>query len=70
MRIIKASVPLKLRIKLECTPTKKSKINSYISFVSGTLLIISETMPFIDNKYNGIIDTFVKIQQEYKQDFN
>jgi len=64
--------PQTLKIKIDGFPHKtslKTNWSSYISFCTGTLLTISETMPFIDNKYNGVLHTFSKIQQEYKNDF-
>jgi hypothetical protein len=50
---------------------KSSKINysQYVSFISGSLLAISETIPFIDNKYNGILHALSIIQSEYKNNF-
>ena len=65
-------IPQSFRIKIIDFPPKEKQItnwHSYISFASGTLLAISESLPFIDNKYNGILDCLSKIQQEYKGNF-
>jgi len=65
-----------LKIKIDGFPVKdklKDKLkpnwHSYIAFGTGTLLAISESMPFIDTEYNGILHAVNKIQQEYKSDF-
>lgn len=60
------------RVKIDGFPhEEKSKPNWHgiISFGTGCLLAISESMPFIDNEYNGVLHTLSKIQQEYKNDF-
>ena len=64
-------LPKVLKIKIDGFPVKESKTNwhSYISFFTGTILCMSESMPFIDNKYNGILHMLYTIQQEYKNDF-
>ena len=38
-----------------------------IIFTSGSLLAISEALPFIDSRGNGIIDKLKKIRDEYNQ---
>lgn len=63
-----------LKIKIDGFPVKdklkvKPNWHSYIAFCTGTLLAISESMPFIDTEYNGILHAVNKIQQEYKSDF-
>lgn len=63
-------LPQTFRIKIiDFPPKQKINWHGYISFVSGTLLAISESLPFIDNKYNGVLDCLSKIQQEYKENF-
>ena len=57
------------------TPMSKSNTKTnwypYISFISGSLLTISETLPFFNNSYgNGILHSLSKILQEYKQNFH
>ena len=73
MRHIK---PLKqLRIKLEpiqvkMISPKSSNLGKYITFVSGSLLAISESLPFFDGiKGNGVIHTLSSIHKEYKNEF-
>ena len=64
-----------LRVKLYPTELKlvsptKSNINKYITFVSGTLLAISETLPFFDNTNgNGILHILSGVQKEFKDEF-
>jgi|APCry1669192647_1035423.scaffolds.fasta_scaffold54695_2 hypothetical protein len=45
----------------------------YTSFILATMLSISETLPFINNKCNGILDgvlkTIININNEYEKDF-
>lgn len=57
-----------IKIKIDGYPPKISdnKFHKYSMFVSGSLLAISEALPFIDSRGNGIIDTFKKIRDEYK----
>ena len=66
-------LPQTFRIKIIDFPPKqtqnKTNWHGYISFVSGTLLAISESLPFTYNKYNGVLDCLSKIQQEYKGNF-
>lgn len=41
-------------------------LKKQIGMVSGTLLTISETMPFLSNESNGILHAFNKIIKDYK----
>ena len=51
------------------SPKSNSK-NKYLTFISGSLLIISETLPYFQSiNGNGIIHTFTNILKEYKDDF-
>lgn len=66
----------RLRIKLDpvevrnCNFTPKSNFNKYITFVSGSLLAISESLPFFDNiKSNGLLHMLSGIHKEYKDEF-
>ena len=69
-KIKNTKFPLSFTIKIDGFPEKKKiNIHSSITFITGTLFIISETMPFTNTEYNGIIHTLSKIQQEYKSDF-
>lgn len=44
--------------------------HKYISFVSGSLLIVSESLPYFETtKGNGIIHLLTNILKEYKDDF-
>lgn len=58
-----------IRVKIDGYPPKVSdnKFHKYTMFISGSLLAISEVLPFIDSKGNGIIDTLKKIRDEYNQ---
>lgn len=53
------------------TNTTKPKVNwhPYVSFFTGSLLAISETMPFIDSESNGILHAIKKIQENFTQNF-
>lgn len=65
-RFIK-KLPNKYTIELINKPyTKNPKMN--ISFVTGSLLIMSETLPFVKETDNGIIQTLWRLQKEYKSD--
>lgn len=57
-----------IRIKIDGYPPKTSdnKFHKYTMFLSGSLLAVSEALPFIDSRGNGIIDTLKKIRDEYK----
>jgi uncharacterized membrane protein len=46
--------------------TEKSKQNyeKYIKFGLGTLLSVSEVLPFVDTKYNGILHM---VNEEFKR---
>lgn len=49
-------------IKVQLTEPPKSNTSKYISFALGTMLSISETLPFFkDVKANGILDSFLKL---------
>lgn len=59
----------KIRIKIDGYPPKinDNKFHKYTMFISGSLLAISETLPFINSKGNGIIDTLKKVRDEYRE---
>jgi len=61
------------KIKIDGFPPKEKAVkpnwHSYISFCTGTILCISESMPFFDNEYNGILHALSKVQEEYIKDF-
>ena len=46
----------------------KKSYHGLISFLTGSTLAISESLPFVDNKYNGIIHALSIIQKEYALD--
>lgn len=56
--------PRMIRVKIENNtpePISLRKIHNYIMFGSGTLLAISESLPFMtDIKANGILDAIKK----------
>ena len=56
-----------IRVKIDGYPPKSNNFHKYTMFISGSLLAISEALPFIDSRGNGIIDTLKKIRDEYKQ---
>lgn len=64
-----------IKIKIHGFPIKQNPIkqktnwHSYISFVTGSMLFMSESMPFANNDYNGIVHALIKVQDEYKKDF-
>lgn len=61
-------IPRIIRVKLETEVPKlpKNRFHNYIMFSSGSLLAISEALPFMtDIKANGIIDALKKIREEY-----
>lgn len=63
---------LALRLKIDPLQFKviSDKKPKYISFITGSLLVISETMPFFDNvQGNGLLHTLSSIQKEYKNNF-
>lgn len=66
-------IPKTFKIKIDGFPIKdpilKTNWHGIISFCTGSILCISESMPFIDTEYNGISHMLYKIQQEYKNDF-
>lgn len=62
-------IPNVIRIKLETggQNVPRNKFHNYFMFSSGTLLAISESLPFMtDIKANGIIDALKKIREEYE----
>ena len=66
-KIIK--LPRIIKIKIYPSPSNISTKNSfhkYSLFLSGTLLAISEYLPFTQLHGNGIIDVLKKIREEYK----
>jgi hypothetical protein len=49
-------------LKIQIIEQKKSQSHKYISFVLGTFLTISETLPFFkDVKANGLLDSFLQL---------
>lgn len=63
---------LALRLKLDPIQFKviSDKKPKYFSFITGSLLAISELLPFFDNvKGNGLLHTLSHIQKEYKDNF-
>ena len=49
-------------IKIQMTETPKSNTSKYMSFALGTLLTISESLPFFkDVKANGILESFLNL---------
>jgi hypothetical protein len=62
--------PKIIKVKIDGFPVKsqpKNIFHNYMMFGSGTLLAISETLPFMsDIKANGIIDAIKKIRDELK----
>jgi hypothetical protein len=73
MNHLRNRIPKTFKIKIDGFPVKertpKTNWHTYISFATGSLLAISESMPFINNEYNGVLHALSKIQQEYKNDF-
>jgi hypothetical protein len=59
---------IKVKIDSVLKPNiSKNRFHNYIMFGSGTLLAISETLPFmVDIKANGILDAVKKIRDEFK----
>jgi hypothetical protein len=62
--------PRVIRVKLDSPQINESpyaSLKNKIMFVSGTLLAISESLPFVTNvQANGILDAIKKIREEYK----
>jgi hypothetical protein len=60
--------PKIIRVKLEnADSSQKPSFKNILMFGSGTLLAISESLPFMtDIKANGILDAIKKIREEYK----
>lgn len=73
MNHLRNRIPKTFKIKIDGFPikehTSKTNWHAYISFGTGTLLAVSESMPFINNEYNGVLHALLKIQQEYTKDF-
>ena len=67
-RVNKSILKLKIEpIRIKMISEKKSNFNKYISFVFGSILAISESLPFFDNiKGNGLLHTLNSINKEYK----
>jgi hypothetical protein len=67
---IRVLFPNIIKVKIDGFPINsqpKNIFHNYITFGSGTLLAISETLPFMsDIKANGIIDVIKKIRDELK----
>lgn len=65
-------LPRVINVKLEnISPIQKvsfgERVKNYVMFGSGTLLAVSESLPFMtDIKANGILDAMKKIREEYK----
>jgi hypothetical protein len=56
-------------IKFEQVSKPGSPLHKYIAFISGSLLAISETLPFFSSfKANGILQAVSGIIKEYKED--
>lgn len=70
-------VPLRVNLSLDKKPlqiklisSKKSNFTKYVTFISGSLLAISESLPFFDNiNGNGVLHMLSSIQKEYKDEF-
>lgn len=73
MNHLRTKIPRTFKIKIDGFPVKEKPVktnwHAYISFTTGSILCISETMPFINNEYNGVLHALSKIQQEYTKDF-
>lgn len=63
MRIIKyTKIIIKKEYNYNSKKTKrKLNLKNITSLIYGSLLTVSETLPFIDTKYNGILHTLHKI---------
>jgi hypothetical protein len=48
---------------------KKVKLINKFQFITGSLLVVSEYLPFTDSKSNGILHSIKNIVDEYKNDF-
>ena len=70
MRTVKSLFQRTLNINIKGFPIKEKKnYHNIISFVSGSLLIVSEFLPFLDSSPNGILHYLSEIQKEYKSDY-
>lgn len=69
--LISRSLRLKLEpIQFKLISDKKSNFSKYVSFITGSLLAISESLPFFDNiKGNGLLHVLSNIKKEYKDIF-
>ena len=62
--------PIEIKIS-DTNSNNSSHIHKYISFMSGSLLVVSESLPYFDNiNGNGILHVFENIQKEYRDNFN
>lgn len=67
MRRTRLLFPNTFTFKILNINPKQSK-KDYISFALGSLLIVSESLPLIENiEFNGIIQTALKLHSEYKK---
>lgn len=63
MYSMRRSNRLALRLKVDpiqfkMISDKKPNVNKYVSFITGSLLIVSETLPFFENFHgNGVLHT-------------
>jgi hypothetical protein len=56
-------------IKIHISQPEKSNYAKYVTFISGSLLAISESLPYFDNvNGNGILHVISNILKEYKED--
>jgi hypothetical protein len=57
-------------IKISFDSPKKLNLNKYITFISSSLLALSESLPFFDSvNGNGLIQMSSNIHKEYKEKF-
>lgn len=60
--------PLKLIVQLHYPPTPSTKpvvYHKWISFALGSVLAVSESLPFMDNPYNGVFHALKSIRKEW-----
>lgn len=59
--------PLKLIVQLYQPPATSKPVvyHKWVSFALGTGLAVSESMPFIDNPYNGVFHALKSIHKEW-----
>ena len=56
-------------IKFEQISKPTTGVHRYIAFISGSLLAISESLPFFETtKSNGILHAISGVVKEYKED--